>query len=66
MDAIFSIDGGAGVGASRCVSKDRNISVSSVLLWSTTLDTSFCRKLRAVMGGASSHISRNLCDTAFF
>lgn len=52
---------GTGTGrASKCVSKDRNSSVSSALLWSTTLETSFCRKLRALIGGTSSHFTKSV------
>jgi hypothetical protein len=51
---------GDGDGVRRCVSSDLKTSVSLVLLWSTTLETWICRKLSALTGDSSSHISRNL------
>lgn len=47
-------------GESKCVSSDLNASASTGSLWSTTAETSVCKKLRALIGGTSSHISRNL------
>jgi hypothetical protein len=55
-----SIGEGGGNGLSKCVSSERKHSASSGSLWSTTLETSVCRKFNAFTAGISSHISRNL------
>ena len=49
-----------GFRARRYESKDRKDSASSTSLWSTTRDTSVCKKFRASTADSSSHISRNL------
>lgn len=62
---VAALEGGEGRGgaARRCAeSRDRNIFASSGSSWFTTAETRVCRNVSALMGGPSSHISRNLDD----